>query len=142
MRKLDFLASLKDYFGMRPAAGPPLVVLGDLNVAPLPTDVWNYRQLLKVVSHTPVEVDALLRLQAAGRFVDAVRHFIRPEVRLYSWWSYRARYWAASDRGRRLDHIWIDPRLGPALRAAGVLRTARGWPLPSDHVPDTVDLDL
>ncbi|MDE0335292.1 MAG: exodeoxyribonuclease III, partial [Defluviicoccus sp.] len=47
-----------------------------------------------------------------------------------------------SDRGRRLDHIWVTPRLAPKLRGAEVLREARGWPHPSDHVPVAVDIDL
>jgi exodeoxyribonuclease-3 len=114
--------------------------LGDLNVAPLPTDVWNHRQLLKVVSHTPVEVRALAALEASHRWVDAVRRFVPPSERLFSWWSYRAQDWAASDRGRRLDHVWATPALVERLRAASTLRAARGWPQPSDHVPVTVDL--
>ena len=69
-----------------------------------------------VVSHTPVEVDRLGRLQQAGGFVDAVRHFVPPPERLYTWWSYRARDWAASDRGRRLDHVWVTPALIGAAR--------------------------
>ena len=109
------------------------LLLGDLNVAPLATDVWNHRLLLKVVSHTPVEVDKLDGAQAAGAWVDAVRRFIPPEERLYSWWSYRARDWAASDRGRRLDHVWVSPDLAGRLRGASVLREARGWEKPSDH---------
>ena len=80
--------------------GGPVAIVGDFNVAPLETDVWSHKQLLNVVSHTPVEVDKLNRAQAAGEWVDAVRRFIPPDERLYSWWSYRARDWAASDRGR------------------------------------------
>jgi exodeoxyribonuclease-3 len=117
------------------------LLFGDLNVAPLETDVWSHKQLLKVVSHTPVEVEALARLAASRGWVDAVRHFVPPEQRLYTWWSYRARDWQAADRGRRLDHIWVSPRLAPALAGAEVLRAARGWPTPSDHVPVIVDLD-
>src|SRR3546814_10114819 len=82
------------------------VLVGDLNVAPLETDVWSHRQLLKVVSHTPVEVERFVRMQAAGAWTDAVRHFIPPNEKLYTWWSYRARDWTVADRGRRLDHIW------------------------------------
>jgi exodeoxyribonuclease-3 len=90
---------------------------------------------LKVVSHTPVEVARLGVLQQAGGFVDAVRHFVPPEQRLYTWWSYRARDWAASDRGRRLDHIWVTPALVGKLVEARVHRDSRGWPQASDHVP-------
>jgi exodeoxyribonuclease-3 len=117
------------------------VLVGDLNIAPLATDVWNHRALLRVVTHTPGEVAALTDLQAASRWVDAVRRFIPPAQRLFTWWSYLASDWEATDKGRRLDHIWVTPSLADRLRGAQVLRAARGWPQPSDHVPVTIDLD-
>ena len=119
----------------------PTVLLGDLNIAPLETDVWSHKQLLKVVSHTPIEVEHLDRVMEAGRWVDAVRRFIPPEERLYTWWSYRARDWDAADKGRRLDYVWVTPALAPALAGAHVVREARGWGRSSDHVPVIVDLD-
>ena len=140
--KLRFLEDLAEWWAERRDPAARCILVGDLNVAPLETDVWSHRQLLDVVSHTPAEVTRLGRLQAAHGWVDAVRHFIPPEEKLYSWWSYRARDWAASDRGRRLDHVWVTPALAPALRGAEVLRAARGWPQPSDHVPVMVDLAL
>ena len=112
-----------------------MIAMGDLNVAPLETDVWSHKQLLTVVSHTPVEVERLGLLQRAGGFVDAVRHFVPRHQRLYTWWSYRARDWAASDRGRRLDHIWVTNALVGALSEARVCRDSRGWDKASDHVP-------
>ena len=140
--KLDLLAELAEWFEGRPDPACRRILVGDLNIAPLETDVWSHTQLLDVVSHTPVEVEALERLRRSGDFVDAVRAIIPPEQRLYSWWSYRARDWALSDRGRRLDHIWLSPALSPGLRDASVLREARGWAQPSDHVPVSVDLEL
>jgi exodeoxyribonuclease-3 len=138
--KLDFLAELTAWFrdGFDPARRAVLV--GDLNIAPLETDVWNHKQLLRVVTHTPVEVEALAELQAANRWVDAVRHHIPPDERLFTWWSYRAADWQAADRGRRLDHVWVTANLVARLSDAAVLRAARGWPRPSDHVPVTVDI--
>ena len=138
--KLDLLAELATWFEARQVARTILV--GDLNIAPLETDVWSHTQLLDVVSHTPIEVEALGRLRQSGEFVDAVRAVIPPEQRLYSWWSYRARDWALSDRGRRLDHIWLSPDLAPGVLGASVLKDARGWDQPSDHVPVTVDLEM
>ncbi len=138
--KLGLLEELTSWFREQQSADRQILV-GDLNVAPLETDVWSHRQLLNVVSHTPVEVAALERLQQSRDWVDAVRHFIPPEQKLYSWWSYRARDWSASDRGRRLDHIWVTPDLRPCLKGAQVVRAARGWPQPSDHAPVIVDLD-
>ncbi|MDA0261876.1 MAG: exodeoxyribonuclease III, partial [Proteobacteria bacterium] len=79
-------------------------------------------------------------LQQSQAWVDAVRHFIPPSETLFSWWSYRARDWAAANRGRRLDHVWVTPALVPTLQGASIAREVRGWKLPSDHVPVVVDL--
>ena len=108
----------------------------------LETDVWSHRQLLDVVSHTPVETEALLAAQAAGGWTDAVRA-LRPEPeRVFTWWSYRSPDWTANDRGRRLDHVWLSQALAPALAASSVLKAARSWERPSDHVPVTATLEL
>lgn len=139
--KLRFLGEMTEWFAANRTAQDKLLLLGDLNVAPLETDVWSHKQLLDVVSHTPVEVARMADLQESLGWIDAVRHFIPPSERLYSWWSYRARDWAASDRGRRLDHVWVTPALAPALRSAEIVREARGWDTPSDHVPVIVDLE-
>jgi len=140
--KLDFLAELAEHWRGEAAAERAMIAVGDLNIAPLATDVWSHQQMRNVVSHTPVEVEALAALQASAAFTDAVRAIIPAHETLYSWWSYRARDWEASDRGRRLDHVWVTPPLKAAVRDARILRAARGWQKPSDHVPVTVDLDL
>jgi exodeoxyribonuclease-3 len=111
------------------------ILVGDLNVAPYENDVWSHKQLLKVVSHAPVETEGLEGVRVAGGWIDAVRHFVPVDTKLYTWWSYRAEDWAASDRGRRLDHIWVTSHLAPRLAGAEVVRIARGWSRPSDHVP-------
>ncbi len=137
--KLDFLAEMTAWSqGLEPAKR---ILVGDLNIAPLEADVWSHTQLLDVVSHTPVETGGLIALMNTG-WHDAVRHFVPADRKLYSWWSYRNRTWPGSDRGRRLDHVWVTPGLAPRLRQADVLREARGWPSPSDHVPVIVDIDL
>jgi exodeoxyribonuclease III len=133
--KLQFLDELTAWFAAERQDGRPIIAVGDLNIAPLETDVWSHKQLLGVVSHTPVEVERLGLLQRAGGFVDAVRRFVPPPERLYSWWSYRARDWAASDRGRRLDHVWVTPALVGGLAEARIYRDSRGWDKASDHVP-------
>jgi exodeoxyribonuclease III len=138
--KLQFVDEMAAWFEGMPAA--PRILVGDLNIAPLETDVWSHKQLLKVVSHTPVEVEKLGRAMDAHGWVDAVRAFIPPERNLYTWWSYRNRTWPGGDRGRRLDHVWVTPPLRPRLAGATVLREARGWDRPSDHVPVAVDFDF
>ncbi|MCK8783379.1 exodeoxyribonuclease III [Roseomonas sp. NAR14] len=139
--KLDFLAEITAWQAARGAARRAMLV-GDLNIAPLDCDVWSHTQLLDVVSHTPVEVAALSAWQQAGAWVDAVRHFVPPPEKLYTWWSYRAKDWAASDRGRRLDHVWVSGDLAGALRRHVVHRPARSWERGSDHVPVLVELAL
>ena len=126
----------------RKTDGVPKVLVGDLNIAPLEADVWSHKQLLKIVSHTPVETEGLNGVMAAGDWVDAIRHIHGPDEKLFSWWSYRSPNWQTNDRGRRLDHVWVTPDLSPALSEASILRDARSWEKPSDHVPVTVQLDL
>jgi exodeoxyribonuclease-3 len=138
--KLAFLDEAAGWMKSVARTRRPMILVGDLNVAPLPNDVWSHKQMLKVVSHTPIEVEKLDALQRAGKWVDAVRHFVPPEIQLYSWWSYRANDWDASDRGRRLDHIWVTPQLVPSLSETITLREARGWEGASDHVPVMVEI--
>ena len=138
--KLDFVAEATQWF----AARPPLtraVLVGDLNIAPLEHDVWSHKQLLDVVSHTPPETAGLLAWQRT-RFVDAMRHFVPEDEKLYTWWSYRNRDWRASDRGRRLDHVWVSPDLRDGLLRQTILKDARDWPQTSDHVPVCVELEV
>lgn len=138
--KLDFVAEATDWFAARQGLAR-CVLVGDLNIAPLEHDVWSHRQLLTVVSHTPVEVEHLLAWQRTG-FVDAVRHFVPADRKLYTWWSYRNRDWRASDRGRRLDHVWVTPDLISGLQGYTILKDARDWTQGSDHVPVAVDITL
>lgn len=137
--KLQFLEELAAWYGTAYNRTDRLILTGDFNVAPLEHDVWSHRQMVKIVSHTPEEVERLNDFLKALDFVDAPRHFVPPDLKLYTWWSYRAKDWAASDRGRRLDHVWVSPPLKDALSGALVVREARNWPQPSDHVPLIVD---
>jgi exodeoxyribonuclease-3 len=139
--KLGFLDEKAAWWEKRRDRTKPKILVGDLNVAPMENDVWSHKQMLGVVSHTPIEVEKFGAWQKAHKWVDAMRHFVPPEEKLYSWWSYRAADWQVSNRGRRLDHVWVTPDLAPSLRRMEVLRDARGWePKPSDHVPVIVDI--
>ncbi|MEM7289360.1 MAG: exodeoxyribonuclease III [Pseudomonadota bacterium] len=131
--KLKFLDEM---LGMKSVdGGVDQILVGDLNIAPHENDVWSHKQLLKVVSHTPIETEFLDRIRDEGSWCDLVRHKIPYDEVLYSWWSYRARDWDTSDRGRRLDHIWGSSELADHLKSIEILREARGWEKPSDHVP-------
>ncbi|UWR22244.1 exodeoxyribonuclease III [Sulfitobacter sp. S190] len=138
-QKLDYLTEMRDFF--HADAPQKSILVGDLNIAPREDDVWDHKKLLKVVSHTPVEVEALAQTQDAGKWIDVTRQDI-PDGRLYSWWSYRARDWDAADKGRRLDHVWATPDISAAAHGSHVLRDARGWEKPSDHAPVFATFDL
>ena len=118
------------------------ILVGDLNIAPHENDVWSHKQLLKVVSHTPVETEFLDKIRDQGGWSDLVREKIPLDETIYSWWSYRAKDWNAADKGRRLDHIWGAPSLTQNLQSVSILREARGWEKPSDHVPVIAEFDL
>lgn len=140
--KLKFLSEMEGWFGNEKSDGHQILV-GDLNIAPYENDVWSHKQLLKVVSHTPVEVEHLERVRQAGKWADVMREHVPADEKLYTWWSYRARDWSAADKGRRLDHIWLSPSLNGKCTEVVVHRDARGWdPKPSDHAPVIAVLDL
>lgn len=139
--KLDFVAEMNAIRAEHDEVSGSVLV-GDLNIAPQEHDVWSHRQLLNVVSHTPVETESFEAMRIAGAWIDLMRHGVPREQKLYTWWSYRAQDWALSNRGRRLDHVWASPNLVPFFQSYEILRAARGWERPSDHVPVIAKFDL
>ena len=138
-QKLDFLSEMRDvYHSDSPEKS---ILVGDLNIAPREDDVWSHKQLLEVVSHTPIEVEALGETQDAGGWVDITRKDI-PEGQLYSWWSYRAKDWDAADKGRRLDHVWATADIAARSGGSRVSRHVRGWERPSDHAPVFAEFEV
>lgn len=140
--KLAFLDEMAACAPLHPQGAGHHMLVGDLNVAPHEHDVWSHRQMLKVVSHTPIECEKLLAMQATGNWRDLARERIPLSEKVYTWWSYRAADWAAANRGRRLDHIWTSPALADRVADFQVMRAARGWERPSDHVPVSASFDL
>jgi exodeoxyribonuclease-3 len=132
--KLDAVARLKRVYGAR-RGEPDLVVVGDLNIAPGEFDVWSHKQLLDVVSHTPVETEGLEAARTAAGLVDIARHLRPAPEKLFTWWSYRSPDWKANNRGRRLDHIWASANLAAGAKRFAIHAECRDWARPSDHVP-------
>lgn len=140
--KLQFLDEMEKMFAkMRSKSSARRVVVGDLNVAPFEHDVWSHKQLLNVVSHTPPETERMMASYAAHDWIDVTRSFVPMDQKSYSWWSYRNQDWKKSDRGRRLDHIWVSPALKGAVKKHSILRDARDWKRPSDHVPVVAEIE-
>jgi exodeoxyribonuclease III len=134
--KLQFLREMAERFEKeRARRHTPIALVGDLNVAPFENDVWSHKQLLNVVSHTPVETGLLNDASSAFDWIDVTRSFVPQNQKIYSWWSYRNQDWKKSDRGRRLDHIWVSPGLNGAVSNHKILKGLRDWKRTSDHVP-------
>jgi exodeoxyribonuclease-3 len=140
--KLSFLDEMRALELLRPAAKERAILLGDLNVAPLEHDVWSHKQMLRVVSHTPIECDKLIAAAKAGDWVDSMRVLTPEPAKLYTWWSYRAPDWAKADKGRRLDHIWSSQALADRVASIAIAKQYRGAERPSDHVPVTATLEV
>jgi exodeoxyribonuclease III len=135
--KLAFLDEMQAAAMLRPAAAERAILVGDLNVAPLEHDVWSHKQMLRVVSHTPIECEKLNHARTAGGWIDSMRVHTPEPAKLYTWWSYRAPDWERADKGRRLDHIWTSPALAPNVAEIRIAKAYRGALRPSDHVPVT-----
>ena len=140
--KLEYIRLMQNWFASNRMPSDKIILTGDLNIAPHEHDVWSSRQLRNVISHTPPERESLLALQSSFDFIDTARHFINLDAKLYSWWSYRNRDWKKSNRGRRLDHIWVSRPLEKQLKSTNIISCARDWEKPSDHVPCILDLDI
>ena len=138
--KLAYVQLMQDWFSKNRQKEKHVILVGDLNIAPHEHDVWSSHQLRNVISHTPLERKALLSLQASFDFVDTSRHFTNFEQKLYTWWSYRNKDWKKSNRGRRLDHIWVSQSLKALLKQNTYQLEARDWTRPSDHIPYIIDI--
>lgn len=142
--KLAFMDDMSEWCEKKKAelSKKKMIVCGDFNVAPLENDVWDHKQMSKVVSHTPIEIERLRRFFESLGFVDVIRkEFPEPE-KVYTWWSYRNPNWQTNNKGRRLDHIWVSPNLSDRIISVRILKEARYWERPSDHVPVVLELKV
>lgn len=139
-RKLRFVDAIADFFAGHHGLSDAAVVAGDFNIAPLPSDVWDHAKMSRIVTHTPIEIAALERMKRALYFIDALREVHPAESPVFTWWSYRAADWQATNKGRRLDHVWVTPALKNRIKDVDVLMDVRHWAPASDHVPVILSL--
>jgi exodeoxyribonuclease-3 len=132
--KLSYLDAMEDWFLSNRKKSDKLILVGDLNISPYEHDVWSSYQLRNEISHTMIEREKLIRLLNSINFIDIARVKVPYSEKLYSWWSYRNRDWQKSNRGRRLDHIWATDPIKD-FKNFEILKEARSWDKPSDHVP-------
>ena len=140
--KLDFLDEMHHHLKDQVIDKQYHIIVGDMNIAPHVNDVWSHKQLINVVSHTDIERSKISEIINTQKFCDVLRHFANEGEKVYSWWSYRNRDWKKSNRGRRLDHIWITDNLLKYYMEHNIFQMARDFERPSDHVPISATFQL
>ena len=128
--------------------GEPLVLSGDMNVAPQDQDIGigenNRKRWLREgkTSFLPEERVWLETLMAWG-LTDAYTSQIGDAERLYSWFDYRSRgFERTPKRGLRIDLVLVTKTLAEAVAGCSIDYVIRGGEKPSDHCPVWCDFKL
>ena len=137
--KLAWYERLAQWLARAGRPTDPLVLGGDMNVAPTDADVWDPRACHGGTHVSDREREAFARLAGWG-LRDAYRQH-HPEPGRYTWWDYRAGNFH-KNFGMRIDHLLVSAPLLKRTVAAEIDREARkGKPVPSDHAPLMIDVD-
>jgi len=133
--KLTWLAALRDAAARW---ATPVALVGDWNVAPLDTDVWDIGSFAGATHVTDDERAALAAFDAVG-YTEVSRVHV-PDEHTYTFWDYqRTRF--ARDEGMRIDLVYTSAALTSRVTGVQILRDERKGAGPSDHVPVVVDID-
>jgi exodeoxyribonuclease-3 len=137
--KLAWFDRLAGWLAEKADPKQPLVLGGDLNVAPADIDVWDARACHGGTHVSGPERQAFARLCEWG-LVDVYRRH-HPEPGRYTWWDYRAGNFH-KNFGMRIDHLLVSAPLAGRIVGTEIDREARkGKPIPSDHAPLVIDVD-
>lgn len=136
--KLGWFDRLVRHAGDLFDADVPVVLAGDYNVVPSDLDIYPTRSWSEDALTQPEPRAAFRSLIEAG-WTDAIRT-LHPAEPMFSFWDYKRQRWP-QDKGLRLDHLLLSPRLAPRLRAGGVDRAVRGEDGASDHAPVWIELE-
>ena len=137
--KLAWYERLAQWLARAGRPTDPLVLGGDMNVAPTDADVWDPRACHGGTHVSEREREAFARLAGWG-LRDAYRQH-HPEPGRYTWWDYRAGNFH-KNFGMRNDHLLVSPPLAGRVVWSEIDREARkGKPIPSDHAPLVIDID-
>ena len=137
--KLEWFDRLSRWLEEAMSPREPLVLGGDLNVAPEDIDVWDPRACHGGTHVSPSERRAFARLLDWG-LLDVYRRQ-HPERGRYSWWDYRAGNFH-KNFGMRIDHLLLSAPVAARAVWSEIDREARkGKPIPSDHAPLVIDID-
>jgi len=136
-QKLEFLAAAAERVSQLRADGAPLVLAGDMNVAPKDLDVYDPIAFAAETHVTPPEREALRQLAQAGGLADAFRA-LHPDEQQFTWWDYRAGHFH-KNLGLRIDLALVSEEIAARLTRAGMERPYRKGRRPSDHAPLLVE---
>jgi exodeoxyribonuclease-3 len=137
--KLNFFDVLADWIDSRYSANDALLVLGDINIAPGPDDVWSVEAVDGVPTYHPLEHDAWARLVDWG-LEDVVKPHIEPGQ--FSFFDYRAMAFRFN-KGFRIDHLLATKSVAARVKHGWIDRDARkkkGDLKASDHAPVGITL--
>ena len=138
--KLNWLGVLRDTVRDELATAPdrPYAIIGDYNVAPEDSDVWDISLFTNSTHVTVAERAALTDLQSEG-LTEVMPRALKGDP--YTFWDYRNgafhRGW-----GMRIDLVLGNTAFTDAVSDAYVDREARKGKGASDHAPVVVDLDI
>jgi exodeoxyribonuclease-3 len=113
----------------------PLALMGDFNIAPLDTDVWDINFFAGSTHVTPEERQAFEAFEQIG-LQDVVRPRI-PEG--YTYWDYQQLRFPRNE-GMRIDFILGSEAFAEKVKSASIERDERKGEGPSDHVPVVVEI--
>lgn len=137
--KLSWLDAFGTYLSQWSADHPDqsLVVGGDFNIAPLPSDVGDPAFVEGVSTHVSVpERQGLQGFLGSAGLVDLVRPRV-PEG--YTYWDYTQGKFP-KNHGMRIDFLFGSSGLLGDVEGASIERDQRTGEQPSDHVPVVVHL--
>ncbi len=147
--KATFYRDLLDHLKRCHSPGDNLVLMGDMNVAPLDKDIGigedNRKRWLREgkCCFLPEEREWLQGLADWG-LVDTYEHGDDSSgEHRYSWFDYRSKGFERNPRrGLRIDLILATRPLLERQRAAGIDHGIRAMARPSDHAPVWVEFDV
>lgn len=129
-RKLAFLDAAAARVG---AIDGPMLVAGDINIAPADADVYDPAAFDGSTHVTAQERSRLAAILDAGGLADAYRA-VHPDEVQFTWWDYRAGHFHKG-LGLRIDLALVSAGLVGRLQECGIDRNFRKGPKPSDHAP-------
>jgi exodeoxyribonuclease-3 len=138
--KLQWLEALRGTVIAEAEAAPglPFAVLGDFNIAPTDSDVWDITLFADSTHVTEPERKALAMLRDSG-LVDVVPRPLRYD-HPFTYWDYRQLAFPRNN-GMRIDLVYANEKFAAAVGDSYVDREERKGKGGSDHAPVVVDLE-